>query len=235
MITYNEFIKNILPVLANDIAKAEWLKWYSLYKGYCEVDDIKQFVIQYFLNNISQQKFNAISQDASKNNHQIKTYVRYQLERNSTRDFRNNAKKNRVMIIEADMPNTTYYGDFFMAEFSGNYTETSQANDFAKNYIVINTSEQKTEQKTSKQRLASHISKGAISKIPSTIPSTYEQIEYEELLIFISTLSPKYQRIIELRLQGSTVEEIAKALGVKSRQIHNYLNDIQKRTKLFLG
>lgn len=226
MITYNEFIKYILPVLSNDIAKAEWLKWYSLYKGYCEVDDIKQFVIQYFLNNISQQKFNAISQDASKNNHQIKTYIRYQLERNSTRDFRNNAKKNRVMIIEADMPNTTYYGDFFMAEFSGNYTETSQANDFAKNYIVTNTSEQKT----SKQCLTSHISKGVISKIPST----YEQIEYEELKNFISTLPEKYQRTIELREQGRTVKEIAKALGVSRQQIHNYLNDIQERTKLFL-
>lgn len=230
MITYNEFIKHILPVLANDIAKAEWLKWYSLYKGYCEVDDIKQFVIQYFLNNISQQKFNTISQDASKNNHQIKTYVRYQLERNSTRDFRNNAKKNRVIIIEADMPNTTYYGDFFMADFSGNYTETSQANDFAKNYIVTNTSEQKT----SKQYLTSHISKGVISKIPSNIPSAYEQIDYDELKKFISTLLEKYQRIIELREQGRTVEEIAKALGVSRQQIHNYLNDIQERTNFFL-
>lgn len=231
--TYNEFIKNILPVLANDIAKAEWLKWYSLYKGYCEVDDIKQFVIQYFLSHISDVDFIAISQDASKNNHQIKTYVRYQLERNSTRDFRNNAKKNRVIIIEADMPNTTYYGDFFMAEFCGNYTETSQANDFAKNYIVTNTSA-KFEQKTSKQCLTSHISKNDISKIPSTIPSTYEQIEYDELKNFISTLPEKYQRIIELREEGRTVEEIAKALGVKPRQIHNYLNDMQKRIKIFL-
>lgn len=216
--TYNNFILCDLPIIASSIADDASKKNPSFYSGGIK-SEFEDFIKNYFYDRYDRKRLYGIKLEADSKHFKLSTYIRNQLVRNVRRDFE---KKTRVIISEVDIPNTEYYGEDFMSKFSGDYTDLDDAKYFDENYDVSNTDD--------KQNKTSYSKKSSDEpRLFGKIPSTYGKIDYEELLIFISTLSEEYQRTIYLRYEDElSDEEIAKELGISKRGMYKRLEKIQK-------
>lgn len=239
--TYNEFITTKLEELAEKIAKQEYYNWYyTLYNGYCEIDDIKNFIVGYLItkltavnpeNNLT--KFDELSQLASAKNKSVIAYIRNEFSRNSRRDFREKSRKNRVIITEVDIPYTSYYGEGFMDEISDSFTTLDDGKKFAKlfaeYYDVSNTKDKKANKKSDNPTT------GLGDIYVGKVDSTYERLEYIELWDYITSHLPKkYQIIIGFKEAGYTDVYIAKEMGVSRQQLYNYLNEIKESLEVYI-
>lgn len=57
-------------------------------------------------------------------------------------------------------------------------------------------------------------------------------MEVAQLLTAIETLAPSYKRVIQEFSKGKSSSEIARSLGISSRTVKNYKNEIPKALKI---
>lgn len=222
--TYNDFILCDLPKIASSIANDASKKNPSFYSGGLK-SEFEDFIKDYFYERYDLERLYEIKLEADSKKLKLSTYIRNQLVRNVTRDFE---KKTRVIISEVDIPNTEYYGEDFMSKFSGDYTDLDDAKYFDENYDVPNTDDKKN--KTSYSKKSSDE-----PRLFGKIPSTYEQIEYEEFKDFITeNLSTIQLRIMDLIETKTKIVDIAKDLGISRQHVYNHIHEIKKSLDIYI-